>query len=123
MQEVWPVRTLNRNKQPFWYALYRGSENILNASGQYTGQKRVIYSDPVKAYGNISAATGDALTMQFGINVDYDNVIVMDSTDMDESSILWIGVDTDKPYNYIVRRVSRSLNSVAIAIRQVDVNA
>ena len=48
---------------------------------------------------------------------------------IDEHSILWVDTlphlnedgSTDTPYDYIVRRVARSLNGVSIAIGKVDV--
>ncbi len=117
------MRTLNRNKQSFFYANYIRTEDVADAAGNYTGEQRVVRTDPIAARGNISAARGDATVVQFGTNIDYDSVIVMDETDMDENSVLWIGAPLVKPHNYIVKRVSRSINGVAIAIRKVDVGA
>lgn len=117
------MRTLNRNKQAFFYANYAGTEDVSDSAGNYTGVKRVLYTDPKVAHGNISAARGDASVVDFGVSVDYDSVIVLSETDMDESSVLWIGAPLVKPHNYIVKRVSRSPNGVAIAVKRVDVGA
>lgn len=117
------MRTLERNKTVYWYALYTGVVKLTDDDGRYTGEQEVIYTEPVKARGNISAAKGDAYSAQFGTFVDYDSVLIADKTQLDENSVLWIGVDPSvAPYNYRVRRVSRSLNGVAVAIKKVDVS-
>lgn len=116
------MRTLEKNKVPYWYALYKGTERILDDDGRYTGEQAVIYTEPVKARGNISAAKGDAYSAQFGTFVDYDSVLTVRDTSLDENSVLWVGIEPSEPYNYRVRRVSRSLNGVAVAIKKVDVD-
>jgi hypothetical protein len=45
------------------------------------------------------------------------------SCPIDEYSRLWLdGRTTDKPHNYVVVAVSKSLNSIRYAIRRVDVS-
>ena len=117
------MRTLNRNKQSFFYANYIGTEDITDASGNYTGAQRIKRTEPRCARGNIAAVSGDATVVPFGTNTDYDSVILMDQTDMDENSVLWIGAPLIKPHNYIVKRISRSVNGVAVAVKKVDVGA
>jgi len=97
--------------------------------GNETGEYTVAYLDPVQCKANISPARGEAQVAQFGDLDSYDKVIV--TADMtcpiDENSILYIGiepVETDgvwSAHNYTVRRVAKSLNQIAIAIRKVDV--
>ena len=115
------MRTLARNRQTFYFAHYAGTEKLTNSDGRYTGEKKVVYTDPVQARGNISADKGNASVTQFGTDIQYDAVIVMSDTQMDENSVLWIGISSDKPYNYKVTRISRSLNSVSIAVSRVNV--
>lgn len=115
------MRTLARNRQAFYFANYAGTEKLTNSDGRYTGEKKVVYTDPVQARGNISADKGNASVTQFGTDIQYDAVIVMSDTQMDENSVLWIGISPDKPYNYKVTRISRSLNSVSIAVSRVNV--
>lgn len=115
------MRTLARNRQTFYFANYAGTEKLTNSDGRYTGEKKVVYTDPVQARGNISADKGNASVTQFGTDIQYDAVIVMSDTQMDENSVLWIGISPDKPYNYKVTRISRSLNSVSIAVSRVNV--
>lgn len=73
---------------------------------------------------NISPATGMSNTEQFGNLDNYDKVIVTGDLEcpIDENTVLWIDEpDTTKPYNYIVKRVSKSKNGVSIAVAKVQV--
>lgn len=135
-------RMLFRNKQPFWYALYAETvedyDEYDNQSGTHT-----VYGNPVKTYGNISAAKGEAMARQFGDADNYDRVIVTGDRDtpINEYAVLWIDsvpllddngalkVDANgkivTPWDYIVRRVGRGLpnfGSTVIAISKVNVS-
>jgi len=119
------VKCLKRNKRPFWYALYGVETESQDADGNYTGETEIGYSAPVKVKANISPATGQSNLEMFGNLTDYDRVIVTDDVNIpiDENSVLWIDADPQNGvHNYTVRRVARSLNSVAIAVRKVDVS-
>lgn len=118
------MRTMRINKRPFWYALYSEEAELKDSDLNYTGETGVGYSDPVEYKANISPATGQANLEMFGNLTDYDRVIVTDDVNIpiDENSVLWIDADPTKDaYNYTVRRVARSINSVAIAVRKVEV--
>lgn len=115
------MKCLARNKRTFYYALYEGLEPILDANGNETGKSTPKYSERVMARGNISAAKGNAETEQFGISLQYDKVIIMEDSQIDENSVLYID-NFDGEYDYIVKKVARSLNSVSIAVRKVDVS-
>ena len=54
------MKIMNRNKSPFWYLLYQGTELGKDANGYETGEKNVKYADPVKMKANISPAAGYA---------------------------------------------------------------
>lgn len=127
------MRCLERNKQTFYYALYEGKEQIIDSDGHKTGQKRVIYSDPVEMKANISPARGVSDVDMFGITETYTKAIVTDdiSCPIKEDSIIWIGKDAYEvkdgqrivtPHNYVVVRVAPSLNSLVIAVLEVDFN-
>ena len=125
---------------PFYYALYLGKAPILTADGRKTGQYRVQYRKPVLSKANISAARGETNTTQFGEDVTYDRVLVMDDplTAIDEHSVLWIDTvpmlapdgtldenasgEIKTPWDYVVKKVARSLNSVAIAVSKVKLD-
>ena len=132
---------MNRNKSRFYYALYTQSVQIeVDEYGNTLGETDVQHGNPVECFANISAARGETQTRQFGEDVSYDKVIVMDSNapPIDEYSVLWIDrvpqlkedgsldVDDDgniiTPHDYIVKKVARSLNSVSYAVSKVVVS-
>ena len=118
------MRTLQRNKRDVWYSLYLGETEMTDADGNYTGETAISYAEPVKIRANVSPATGQSNMEMFGNLTDYDRVIVTDEVDIpvDENSVIWIDMTPeDGEYNYVVRRVARSFNSVSIAVRKVDV--
>ena len=121
------MRTLARNKTSFYYALYLGKEENVDADGNLTGTYTVMYSNPVDCKGNISASSGYVQVEQFGNDLQYDKVIVLDDVNIpiDENSVLWVDkeVEHDKygnpVFDYVVKKVARSLNSVSFAISKV----
>lgn len=115
------MRCLQRNLRPFYYALYDGQTALKDDAGNETGEYEVLYKTPVKARGNISAAKGDATVQPFGNDIQYDRVIVMDTpnTPIDEHAVLYIDNTPDQSPDYEVRKVARSLNTVAIAISRL----
>lgn len=121
------MRCLNRNKRPFSYALYEGREAVTETDewGNVieTGEYTVKYSNPVSSCGNFSPASGSMTAELFGGNEGYDKVLTLDNPNcpIDEYSILWVDADTTQTYDYVVKKVARSLNSVSIAISKVNV--
>lgn len=124
------MRTLRINKRPFYYCLYSDREPLYDEYGNESGEGKVIYGEPVQMLANISQATGQSNTEQFGNLENYDKVIVTDDLNcpIDESSVLFIdkepeySLDGDPLFDYTVRRVAKSLNSVSIAVRKVNVS-
>ena len=126
------MRTLQRNKRTIYYALYNGETEAQDSSGNYTGEITISYDAPVAIKANVSPATGQSNQEMFGNLTDYDRVIITDDVSLliDENSILW--VDTTPPedetvdhatgYDYIVRRVAKSFNGLAIAARKVEMD-
>ena len=120
-----------RNNSVFYYAKYENNNEIIDEYGNATGQYEVVYSNPIKVSGNISAAKGEMQSRQFGESESYDKVIVLDDRNIpiDEYSILWVDTlphlnedgPTETTHDYIVKQVARSLNSVSIAISKVNV--
>lgn len=128
------MRGLARNKRDLYYSLYLGTADI-KEGGLVTGQKKVLYSAPVLVRMNVSPQKGVAAEEIFGINEDY--TVTAITTDMscpiDENSIIWFGivptwtvinneVVITTANNYVVRAVAKSLNSIAYALKKVDVN-
>lgn len=113
------------------------------------GEYQLVYSEPVLCKANISMASGVTITQLFGGSEIYDKILIMDdpNTPIDEYTILWIDCTPDvvteqeegenlgitlggtiigdngqfSPHDYVVKRVARSLNSVAIAVSKVNV--
>lgn len=119
------MKCLERNKQTFYYALYKGKVPYTDDDGFESGESKVEYEAPVEMQANISPATGNTSVEQFGNNLDYDKVIVTDDLNcpIDENSVLYINTPPgDGLFDYIVKKVARSLNSISIAISKVEVS-
>lgn len=139
------MRCLKRNQKAFHYCLYSGKEPLVDEYGNETGEPIVTYAAPVEMYANISPATGQSNTEQFGNLENYDKVIVTEDLNcpIDENSVLFIDKEPEftnvvthiyeegqshaytvsvPVHDYIVRRVAKSLNNVSIAIRSVEVS-
>lgn len=86
------MRTLDRNKKPFYYRLYSQKVREIDENGDYTGEWRIVYHDPVRLYGNISAATGNADLENFGTGVAYDKTLILQGTDyaITETTVLYL---------------------------------
>lgn len=123
------MKLLKRNLSTIHYCLYERSEPILDNDGNETGEDRITYSEPVEFECSVSAATGYSATEMFGNLENYDKTLITDDMEcpIDEHSVLFVDkepeFDTDgRPlYDYIVRRVAKSINNISFAIRKVDV--
>ena len=126
-------------------------EAIVDEYGNETGELIPSYKKAISMRANISPATGQNQVEQFGNLDSYDKVIVTCDMKcpIDENSVLFIdkrpeytevqtheivegqALYTDDEvvektyelpkYNYIVKRVAKSLNGISIAVRKVDV--
>lgn len=124
---------------------------VLDEYGNETGEIIPHYNEAVQFRANVSPATGQAQVEQFGNLDNYDKVIVTSDMDcpIDEHSILFIEKEPEyievvtheviegnalyaddeivevtyqlPKYDYIVKRVAKSLNSISIAIRKVEI--
>lgn len=123
------MRCLERNKRSFYYALYKGKKDVLDKKGRRTGEKIQSYDTPVFMEANISPATGYSDKEQFGSFEDYDHVIVTDDVEcpINEETVLFIDVpptfkDGIPLYDYVVKRVSKSINSISYAVSAVKIS-
>lgn len=124
------MKVMERNKRTFWYCLYDRKEPIIDEDGNETGEEQIVYKPSQSLRANISAASGSSQVEQFGNLAGYDKVIVLDDTScpIDESTVLFIdkepeyGEDGNPLYDYRVKRVAKSLNSVSIAATKVSVS-
>lgn len=123
------MKLLKRNLSTIHYCLYDKSEPTLDEDGNETGEDKITYSEPVEFECSVSAATGYSATEMFGNLENYDKTLITDDMQcpIDEHSVLFVDkepeFDTDgRPlYDYIVRRVAKSINNISFAIRKVDV--
>lgn len=147
------MKCLKRNKKYLYYCLLQNaSAEIVDDNGNRTGEKIAVYASAVTMEANVSPATGEAATEQFGDLTGYDRVIVTDWMDcpITESTVLFLDKTptyvtdsvkiyvapvppsttpstktrsyTAPLYDYVVRRVSKSLNSISIAVSKVKVD-
>lgn len=120
------MRLLERNKQRFFYSLFKGESSVRD----YNGNPLPKYSEAMSFRASISATKGNAETEQFGTNLDYDRVLITDDMQcpIDEQSILFIDIppkfdEQGKPIgDYFIKRVARSLNNISYAISKVDIS-
>lgn len=128
------MKALERNKQLFYYSNYvKTSESLLDEWGNTLGEYSIERTDPIPYLGNISGAVGDVATRQFGENLNYDKVIVLDdpNIEIDEYSVLWVDKEPTErvgddenvtPHDYEVKKIARTLNNVSIAIEKVEIS-
>lgn len=129
------MRTMQRNQQTIYYRLFNTTAPVEGTYDEYgnpleSGEYGASYSDPVEMMCNVSPATGSTNRNQFGNLENYDKVIVTTWTEcpIDEASVLYIDSVPTKTGNvwsshdYVVSRVSKSINGISIAVRKVDVS-
>lgn len=118
------MRCLRRNQKTIHFKNYQGKTQIVDANGDFTGEYSLSYSDFIEAKMNVSASRGVASEEMFGISTNYTKVLMTDDMNctLDEHSILWIDAPTTGPHDYVVVLVAKSLNSIAYAVREVNVS-
>ena len=124
------MRCLERNKVSFWYCPFVRKEPVVDEKGRKTGEQRVIYDAAVPVNANVSSAMGEAQEQVFGNLEAYDKVIVIEKPDfpMDENSVLFVdkapayAKDGQPLFDYVVKQVARSLNTVSYAITKAVVS-
>jgi len=120
------------NKSPFYYALYVDRVPIKDEYGNYTGEYEIIRGKPQPFRAYFSPSRGEAESRLFGENLDYDRTITLatkTAPPIDEYTALWVDTmpvlnddgTTDTPYDFLVKRVAKSKNQVAVAISKVKV--
>ena len=135
------MRCLERNKTKIFYSSYLGKTEILDDYGNKTGEYDFVYSKPQELYAYISPSVGEVEERRFGETLAYDRTIVLDNYYKDtinEQTRFWVETTPEldelgnlklntndeviTPHDYLVKRVSKSLNSVLISIKRVNVS-
>lgn len=116
------MRTLNRNKQKIWYALYAGNLPLSDEDGNETGEYGPVYGEPHPYSIYITAAKGEREAGPFGGAEDYDRIMVCADPDcpIDEDTLLWVDTPTGGPHDYLVAKAARSLNGISYGIKKVQ---
>lgn len=117
-----PLQTARVNKQPLHYATYTERTEVEDEYGNLSWQ--ITYTDPIAAEWNISTVDSDAEVELFGISAFEVIRIVPDKLPdgFDAASIIWYGVETTEPHNYAIAGIRKTLNTVTIYARRVDVS-
>ena len=117
------MKTLERNKRAFYYAKYQGETMLTDSEGNYTGERGITYSDPVKVKGYISPANGGVNAEVFGTQLAYDKTIILNGINwpIDENTVLYVDVTPgeDTRYDYKIINIAESLNHTTIAVAKV----
>ena len=123
------MKLMKRNLSTIHYCLYIGRTPITDANGHETGEYRMEYDKPAELKCSVSPATGYAQVNMFGNLESYDKVIVTDNMNcpIDENTVLFIDKepefkDGQPTFDYTVRRVAKSLNTISYAVSKVKVS-
>ena len=124
------MRSLERNKQTIYYALYASKVEQTDAYGNKTGTYQIQYSEATRIDINVSAAKGILEAEQFGITADYSRTMTTNDLEcpITEGTVLWVGISPTAengsaiPHNYVVTKVAKSINSITYAIKEVSVS-
>ena len=119
------MRELEINKQTIHYALFdKILADYIDSQGHKTGEKFKKYQTPVEYRINVSPPSGNAEREVFGIECNYHKTMTTADMDcpIDEETILWIGIPTSQPHNYVVVRKAVSLHDIVYAIREVTLS-
>lgn len=116
------MRSVQRNKQPIWYALRLSSTEVIDEYGNATGEFVEQYSVPMKLNINVGVPKGQISLERFGLNDNYTRVLA--TTDMNcplqEDSILWIGIPATERNNYVVKKIMPAINQLLIGLEEVN---
>lgn len=117
------MRCLTRDMQLIYISNYENKEPILDDEGRDTGEYKIVRSEPVPVFANVSAASGSAQAEVFGTFLNYDRTVIIDNKNFEvsETAVLWIDKDTSKEHDYIVKRIAKTPNYLALAVSRVDV--
>lgn len=105
--------------------MYESNTEIIDEYGNSTGQFKPEYGEVRSIFVSVSANRGSTDFQQFGSLLDYDKVLLTANMncEIDENTILWIDEpDTEKPNDYIVKKLARSINQIQIAVKRVTVS-
>ena len=97
--------------------------------GYKTGYEEVVYTTPTELWLNVMPKSGEAENDIFGKATDYSKVAISDDPNcpITEYSRIWTDgitpgtTQVPVPYNYVVKKIYRTLNTALIALQEVKV--
>ena len=122
------MKLLDRNKQTVYYRNYLGMTPITE-DGLETGEYTKSYSEVKTVNAYVKSAVGQNAAEPFGDFTNKQRTIyyINGAADIDEYSILWVGIDPQitagEPtiaHNFTVDGVAIGLNHTRVAIRRVE---
>lgn len=125
------MRLLDRNKQIIYYRNYSSMTPIkISGTDIETGEYKKTYGALQSATCYVKSALGNNAADPFGDFTTKNRTVYIKDTDINEYSLLWVGIDPSPnlqgeptvPHNYTVSGVAHGLNHVRLLIRQVEVN-
>ena len=114
---------LRRNEQTIHYALYSSKTMLTDANNNKTGEYTLAYGTPTAVKAVLAPVVGTAEREVFGVDIDYDRMALIYDTacPITEESIVWVDNATTGKHDYIVKKIAKSLNTVMIALKKVNV--
>lgn len=118
------MRCMDKSRHGVFVSRFEGKQPETDSQGRLTGRHALAYSEPEEILASVSSAKGQAQDSMFGLSLDYDRTIAFDdpSLDIDESSRVWVDKAPDGPFDYAVKRVSRSESYTVVAVKRVEVS-
>lgn len=126
------MRNLLRNKSTFYHARVAVGEPILeepilDENGFETGEYRVLEVEAKPVRGHVAKGSGEAVTKIFGSVGEYDVPILLPSAierkglEFVEGDSLWLNIPytPQTPPNYVIKRVTKSINHTWILCTKV----
>lgn len=130
------MKVLARNKKIIWYANPTGSEDIRDSYGNYTGEQRLTFSEPVQydrfSYGAMQAyaaalSRGFIKQEPYGLAEDYTLPLTTDDMNcpLQPESRVWVDIEPYDgegnlvPHSHIVTAVLPSINVVKVTLKKV----
>lgn len=123
------MNILKRDAKTIYYCNFDGTTQAVDSEGYETGESVTVYTvaEPVEAA--VSEPTGRVVNEMFGNDLQYDKVAVLrnnEAQNISESTVFFVDKapeydENDAPiFDYIVRRVAKSHNFTAVALKRVD---
>ena len=118
------MRCLKRDTQTIFVSLYEERKEMKDEIGRFTGEYEVCRSKPIEIECSVSAAIGNSQIEVFGQMLNYDKTVIIDDVnfEINENAVLWIDKDIAEPYDYIINRIAKTPNYIALAVSKVDVS-